>query len=186
MPNRENIGQRKGEVKMDKIPPIYIFGLIFSLFMYFYFIATFQKRKINGKEMYAAIFLAPLASLLLTKPVLLPVQPILSVSVAHAVTIFLASVLFVVAHWRKSQIESLYLEHNQLLKTFLVCVVAYLADLVFSGFHLIHCEGRCEFIAPIFGYPAQLNFVSFAACLSTSALTIASLTVKFGRKINDG
>lgn len=124
---------------------------------------------ILNSELYAAMFVAPLLALVTSRLVGPPAPSATLFIVAYGLTLFYVSVFFIIAVMRQRHVFMIHDGEDYVVVVLLIfafCFFDYLNS--YSG--QFHCSSRrCQVLAPVFGYPHQVNFISFCSGLAFSA-----------------
>ncbi|KPF47277.1 hypothetical protein [Rhizobium sp. AAP43] len=130
---------------------------------------------IRNSELYAAMFMAPLLALVTSRLIGPPFPSFMLFIIAYGLTLFFVSLLFVIALIRGRHILKTYDEYDYVVTILVICAFCFF-DYLNSYSGQLHCTGsRCQTFAPVFGYPHQVNFISFAVGVAFSG----NLTVLF-------
>ncbi|MGQ2967813.1 MAG: hypothetical protein ACT6RF_03615 [Allorhizobium sp.] len=127
-------------------------------------------------ELYAAMFAAPLLALVASRLLGPAEQPHLMFMLSYVLTALITLIFFLVAVVRQRHALKFYESPDFIVISLIIGFFCF-TDYWFSYSGSFSCRGRCEFLAPLFGFPEQINFVSFGASLMFSS-TLTAILVK--------
>jgi hypothetical protein len=130
-------------------------------------------------ELYAAMFVAPLLALVASRALGPAEQPHLMFMLSYVLTGLITLIFFLIAAARRRHAPKIY-EDPDYIVGFLGIGFFSLGDYWVSYSGSFSCSGRCEILAPLLGFPEQINFVSFIPNLAFSAILTVILVKTTG------
>jgi hypothetical protein len=141
--------------------------------------SVIRNGAVLNSELYAVMFVAPLFALIASRALGPAEQPHIIFMLSYVLTALITLIFFLVAATRRRHALKIY-EDPDYIVVLLGIGSFCLVDYWFSYSGSFSCSGRCETLAPLLGFPEQINFVSFVPNLAFSANLTATLVKTTG------